>query len=198
MVLVGDKSFPHRLHLRRRHAPIGVRILRPVIRRQVEVVDVHQRAHHGTSSLPPARQPEQRVGANRVHLNSRRRLPAHDVVELLAQLDQRSLRLIGLHRRLDRERPRPPTAADDRARAVRPALVLTQVHVHAAGKVAAEQRVERRDTRVFRGVTWRLWRTDEDDRLRRIRPVDQIDDGRRRPHAIGHGSALHRRLAPTT
>ena len=100
---------------------------------------------------------------------------AGDAAQLLRHFDHRFLRLVGLHRRHDVERPRPARGRHRRLGAVAPVLVEAQVAVQARRRHAAEVAHHRLDRQILRQPAALGDVGGDDHRLRRVRLVDQVD-----------------------
>ena len=75
---------------------------------------------------------------------------SQDLAQLLADLDHGLGGLVGLHAGARAEHALPDRVGEARAGAVRPVLVLAQVHVEARDEIAAQQSVERDEADVIR------------------------------------------------
>src|SRR6185369_2280118 len=147
----------------------------PVVVGEAVAHDLRQVAQHRRVGLPRAGERERRLLLHQVELLLGGGARAEDLAQLLLHLDHRLLGLVGLHRRADHEEARPLGVGDRRARAVAPVLVLAQVHVDARRERPAQHAVHRVDGEVGRVAGRRQRQRGEDDRLRRLRLVDQVD-----------------------
>ena len=119
----------------------------------------------------------------------RRRLAADELRDLATDFRDRLERTIGLDRRRQQPRPLPERLRQARARAVRPVLLLAQVHVDARRERAAEHGIRGVELDAVRRKARGHQLADEDRRLLRARPVEQVDVRGRRGRGGGNGPA---------
>ncbi len=84
---------------------------------------------------------------------------------------------VGLHRRLDQQRHLVLAKTDGTARSIGPAATLAQIHVDPGQEVAAQHLVRSGQVEQVLGAFDRQQLSGQDERLRRLRPVDQDDPG---------------------
>src|SRR5712664_3565301 len=99
---------------------------------------------------------------------------AKHIAQLFVELNERFFRLIRLHRRLHHPGAVAARKLKRRASAVRPVLVLAQVHVYAPAERSAQNVVPDSQRNFLRVVARRCDRSRQDKRLRRARFIDQI------------------------
>lgn len=131
--------------------PLDARLQRlHVVVRTVVHGDALHRAEHGANGLVLARHGTHLVVLDLPDFGIGQRLRSDHGFRLLQRLADRRRGLVGLHRRVDHERPLSHGILQETEGAVGPVLALAQVHVQARGEAAAEGAVHGADLEIVR------------------------------------------------